>query len=142
MASHNRIQWEGLDELRRQLRELPTDLRDEASAIVLEAGQAAEREIDQGYQRYQITGALRSGLTLFKSAATAFGVGVLLRNRAPHAWLFEHGSQTRKTGWYGSHNPMPARPLFIPIVRKHRARMYDALKGLLARAGLQVSGDA
>lgn len=140
-VAHNSIRWQGLEELRAQLRRLPADLRDEAAGIMLDEVEWAEEGIEAAYP-VGPTGNLKAGLQIMRKQISAFGAGYVLINRAPHAWLYEHGSQTRKTGWFGSANPQPARPTFIPRVMRARRRMYDRLKGMLQRHGLHVIGDA
>jgi hypothetical protein len=50
-VSNNRLTFEGLDELRTELRQLPDHLAQEAGAIVLEEAEAARVEIVETYRR-------------------------------------------------------------------------------------------
>lgn len=138
------LRWNGLDDLKAALRSLPQDLTDDAVGIVNAAVQSAEQEIAAGYH-VGPTGNLRRGLRttmkpgLFKTVA-------VLTNTAPHAWLWDHGSQLRhyatrrgrqhRTGamWGKTGPPFT----FIRGVTKWRAIMYDRLAAMLAQHGLTV----
>ena len=134
------VRWEGLDALRTALRRLPDDLADEASAIVLGAATAAEGEAHSAYP--ERTGDLRSGLDVIPSATGRYGVGAILLNRAHHAHLFENGTQARHTAIGANRGAMPPGHVFVPIVIRQRRAMYERLKALLVRHGIEVSGDA
>lgn len=138
MAANNRIVWEGLDELRAALRQLPSDLAAEATGIVIAHAEGAAQEIEGAYPAR--TGNLRNGMDVIRSAAGRFGVGALVRNRAKHAWIFENGTQARHTSLGASRGSMPPGHVFIPRIIRWRARMYDALRAMLERHGLAVSG--
>lgn len=139
MAARNRIVWDGLDELRAELRKLPAELADEASGIVLQHADGAAQEIKAAYPSR--TGNLRNGMAVIRSAAGRFGVGAIVRNRAPHAWIFENGTQARHASIGANRGSMPPGHVFIPRVIKWRHRMYGALKAMLVRHGLVVSGE-
>lgn len=151
MPATNRIRWDGLDELRAALRMLPQDLATEGEQIVFDAAEAAVSDIDAGYSASQKSGSLRSGLDLVKSASTRFGAGVLVINRAQHAWLYDYGSHgprsytgTDKLGRRfndADRGTMPAKHVFVPPMITHRARMYDRFRDLLQRQGLLPVGE-
>jgi len=135
-----RVQWEGLDELRAQLRALPAELTQEASGIVTEAARRAKQDIQTSYP--ERTGNLRKGVSI--GAATRvgrFGAGVVLKNNSKHAWLYENGTQARHTAIGANHESMPPGHIFLPIVIRQRRAMYVKLKELLVRHGLVVTGD-
>ena len=137
--SRNRIHWDGLTELKAALRRLPHDLRDDGSDIVINAAEDAHAEI---YRKYpEVTGRLKRGLKLERESS-AFGVAAVLINRAKHAWLFENGTQMRRDRFGRNRGAMPPGRVFIPTVIKHRRRMWQRLKDLIARAGLEVRDDA
>lgn len=136
--ANNRIVMSGLFELREALRNLPAHLRDEAQEIVQATAEGARDEIRDAYP--EVTGNLKRGLTLKAEHGGQFGVSYLLRNRAKHSWLFEHGSQARHTDLGANRGSMPARPTFIPIVSRRRRDMYQSLIQLLEREGLTVTG--
>jgi hypothetical protein len=142
VSAHNRIRWEGLDELRAELRKLPDELAAEGTTIVVAHATRAHAAIDAVYAQHEHTGFLRRALQLSTQAAGRFGAGMLLINRAPHAWMFEHGTKVRHNG-IGNRGAMKATPTFIPIVMRERHAMYDALANMLKRVtGFQVTGRA
>ncbi len=136
----NGFRWSGLDELREELRNLPEEMTGEASHIVEGAANSAEADIKAGYPSR--TGNLRNHLQQTHFDRGRFSAGVILKNTARHAWLFENGSQARHTDIGADRGSMPAGHVFVPAVLKARRRMYEELKALVTRKGLQVSGDA
>lgn len=139
--ANNRIVWEGLEELKAALRTLPADLAAEASGIVTGRAERAKQDIETSYP--ERTGDLRNHLTLGRGVKVGrFGASTILKNNSKHAWLFENGSQARHTAIGANRGSMPAGHIFIPIVMRQRRAMYEDLKTLLVRHGLQVSGDA
>lgn len=139
----NKIAWEGMDELRAVLKRLPRDLADDASEIVVKHAEGARNEIYAAYPAR--TGNLRGGLSVNPYAASRYGAGAVLRNHAPHAFIFEHGTQARHyftaRGKKKLTGRMPPGNVFIPRVIKWRRRMYEALKALLVQHGLIPSGE-
>jgi hypothetical protein len=137
--SNNRLVFEGLDELRAALRNLPTHLAAEASRPVMAAANAAAATIKAGYPVR--TGKLRDGLTV-ETIDAPFQAGAIVKNRARHAAIFEYGTQARHTAIGANRGAMPPGHVFVPAIVRNRRRMYEELKGLLERNGLQVTGDA
>lgn len=134
-----RFVFEGLEELKAELRELPAALAGEASGIVLTRGERAKQDILAAYP--ERTGALRRGLKLRYLAMGQFGAGIELRNTAPHAQLYEVGSQARHTAIGANRGSMPPGNIFVPTISRQRRAMYGDLRDLLVRHGLEVSGD-
>jgi hypothetical protein len=143
------MRWEGLEAYRDELRRLPRELVPEARVLIVQAAEGARLEADAGYARHDKSGNLRRGLVVRHGAPTSFGAEVWLINRAPHAWLFEHGSHgprsytgTDKRGRVfksADRGTMPATPTFWPAVGRQSRRMHARLKDMLQRAtGLQV----
>ena len=155
-----RVEWQGLAAFRDQLRKLPADLRAEGGAIVYAHAQRAYTQIHAAYpvgpgRKGKAGGNLKRGMRIDyqtgKGLSEEFGVGVVVRNRAEHAWLFENGSEARQVSriqpgragnWGLSRGKMPPKPTFIPIAIRVRAQMYRQLEALLAKAGFQVTGHA
>lgn len=142
-----KVQWNGLDEFRQLLRDLPTALRDDADDILIEAANRAESEIRHGYTRK--SGALLDGLSQTRRAGR-FGIVIRLRNTAAHAWLWDNGSQarhyyTRRRGVRHDTGAMwgkrPAPHTFDRAVLASRRRMFEELKAMLRAHGLDVRGD-
>ena len=140
--ANNRIRWDGLEELRKELRNLPADLAAEAEGIVLDEAEGAQRDVAANYAKHRRSGRLAAGLQLMRSAAGRFGVGAVLINRNPLAWIFENGSQARHTSIGANRGSMPAAHAFIPPVIRHRRSMYRRLADMLERHGLRVTGRA
>lgn len=139
MGAHNELTIQGLTELREALRKLPAQLSDEAGAIVFAHAQAAYQEMDAKYAQHEWTGNLRRGLSLTREDAyLRFGARAVLRNRAPHAYWAEHGTQIRRTTKGVSRGAMTPLHIFIPIAQRHRRIMVSALIHLVERAGLSV----
>lgn len=142
-----RIVWTGLDELRAELRNLPADLADEASAIVVDAAEGAKTEIVAAYERHRRTGNLAAHVKVEKRDIGPYGAGVVVKSTARHAFLFEVGTQARHTSTGANRGISPAgggKPpgqIFVPIAIRRRRSMYERLKALLVRHGAEVSGD-
>jgi hypothetical protein len=69
----------------------------------------------------------------------------VVRNRSKHALPFEIGSEVRhyitKNGVTHVTGQAPPNPLFSQTCARERRGMYDDLKAMVERHGLQVSGD-
>lgn len=141
-----RIRWTGLDELRRDLRQLPAELTDEAGGIVLDAAQSAAADVKANYASHRHTGNLGDHVSVQKQQAGQFGASAVVKSNAKHAYLFEHGTQARHTSSGSSRGTMwsrhPPAHAFIPPMIRARRNMYKLLKDLLVSHGLKVSGDA
>lgn len=134
-----RLELQGLRELREALRNLPSELTEEANTIIRAQAEDAKREIQNAYPRD--SGNLARGVTV-EMNSSAFTANALVRSRARHAHLFEFGSQVRRTHHGASRGIMPAKPTFIPVMVRKRKLLGQALRTLLQRAGLVVSGSA
>jgi hypothetical protein len=137
------VKWEGLEELRAQLRALPAELAGEASAIVNDTAATAITAMLAEYPE----GELRDRLSQQTLTTGTFGVGVLIKNGSGWAWHWDHGTALRhrlKSGgstgaeWGGKAPPHT----FGRVMAQKRRAMYEALKRLLEREGLRVSGEA
>jgi len=127
-----KIQIDGLAAFRTALRNLPDDLTQEAGAIVLAHAEDAKQRVQGAYPEGP-TGNLRRGVTMNKEASN-FGARAIVRSRAPHAWLFEHGvrgTAPRRT--------VPPDQEAIPIFIRVRRNMVTALIHMVQRAGLVVT---
>lgn len=149
--SNFKLQMDGLAELRQQLRNLPEDLAKEAGEIVKFHAEAAASEIENNYPVR--TTNLRPGLhrksswfppgNLVRRVTTAttlsrVSMQAIVRSRAPHAHLFEFGTERRTTDRGANRGRMPKAPAsqaMIPKVIRWRRKMVDALKALCLRHG-------
>ncbi len=134
------FQWDGVQDLIEQFAALAPDLTIEAAPIVELAARAAKDVIYTGYPMR--TGNLRKGLAVIvKTEATRTQTTVV--NKAPHAWLFERGSQARHNAIGANRGSMPANPLFSSTMMRTRRALYTALVPLLEEHfGLTVTGVA
>lgn len=137
--SNTRLEMKGLDELRRQLRELPEELAREANTIVATQADLAKEQIQRAYPEGP-TGNLKRGVTVTHEQAR-YGASAIVRSRAKHASLFERGTTVRHTSNGANRGRMPQAPeneRMIPIVVRRRRAMVQALIELVRRAGFQV----
>ncbi len=138
--------WDGLEELKAALRNLPGELGDDATAIVNTAAEDAMAGVIAAYEGHVLTGDLVGHVFLSQEARNKFGATYVVKNTAKHAWIFEEGTQARhyvtvhgKTHLTGA---MPPSHVFVQTMVRARRQMYANLKDLLAQKGLEVSGDA
>lgn len=140
--SNNRLVFEGLEELKRELRQLPSELTAEASNIVNGAANGAAAQVKANYAR--VSGDLVEGVDVVE-ANGQFSAGAVVRSKSKHAWMYENGTQVRHTSRGANRGAMPPAPpgrAFIPVVIRKRRQMFESLKALLVRKGLLVTGDA
>lgn len=138
-----RIEWDGLDEFRYALRQLPDALATEAGFIVTANAAAAAAAIQAGYPQGP-TGHLKRGVSL-QSTRSAVATSAIVRSRAPHAWIFEHGTGNRRTNAGANRGRMPqpaASARMIPHVVHQRRIMMERLIALVRSAGFEVHDDA
>lgn len=142
------LRIDGLEQLRADLRRLPADLSAEAFTIVQRHGQAAEGDVLRRYPRGP-TGNLRAGVSL-TVRNPAVGARVELYSRAPHAWMYDHGTKDRVTLGHGPKHKyragvhrgrlQPQSPeIFVPTAIRERQAMYGDLARMLETHGFDVS---
>ncbi|MES2341719.1 MAG: hypothetical protein V4597_08575 [Pseudomonadota bacterium] len=134
------VEWEGLSELLAALRSLPADLAVEAGHIVEASVNAAGVAVRAGYVGTGVP-ALADKVTT-SLERTQYGAVGIVRSGSPWAWIFEIGAQARHTALGANRGTIPPGHLFVPAVMRERRRMYDELKAMMERHGLEVSGDA
>jgi hypothetical protein len=136
-----RVEWAGLAELRIALGELPNNLTTEGAEEVRTTVETTARRLVLSYPKGE-TGNLRAGVrTTFEPRPSgAFG---MVRNIAPHAHLYEFGTQSRRTrkGWSRgvapSHKPMG----LVPIAQQQRRTLNRRVIDLVRHTGLfELSG--
>jgi hypothetical protein len=137
------LEIRGLAELKEALRNLPTELKGEATAIVMDAAQAAKDDIVSQYPEQ--SGALRKGVRVQVEAIGPHGVAAKVRSTAFHGWLYEHGTEARhyysKRGVRHATGRMPGKPVFIPTLIRHRRAMYAKVAAIIQAHGLTVKTD-
>jgi hypothetical protein len=138
VAARAKVELQGLEELRAALRSLPEDLAREAGDIVVAHADEVARQAQAAYPESR--GVLRSRVSVERNISK-HTTAAIVRSRAPHAWLYEFGSRERATRTGASRGQMPQAPegsRFIPLAIRARARMMDALKAIVRRAGFVV----
>lgn len=131
------FQWDGVQELIAQFATLAPDLTDMAAPIVELAARTAKDVIYTGYPTR--TGNLKKGLAVIVTTETT-RTSTTVVNTAPHAWLFERGSEARHSS-IRSTGRMPPNPLFSSTMMRTRRALYTALVPLLEdHFGLTVTG--
>jgi len=134
------LTWIGLEELKKALLDLPADLSARAAGIVEESAEAAAAEIRDAYPEGD-TGNLRRGVKVgTKGGRGEFTVRRVVRSTAPHATLFETGTQTRQTALGYNRGFMPGANIFVPVVVRRRRAMQEDLVWIVEQAGLDVRG--
>lgn len=142
MSNNTRFVIEGLDELREQLRNLPSELTGEAAHIIEAAGNGAAAEVKGHYER--VSGDLVDGVSV-DFQRDQFAASASVKSAAKHAYIYENGTQVRHTNAGANRGAMPPAPpgrAFIPALIRARRRMYAQLEDLLKRNGLVVTGSA
>jgi len=148
-----RIYFDGLEALKEAFLTLPSDLKGEATGVVMDAAQAAKAEIAAAYPlgpagRFNNgkpikPGNLRRGAKVVVKEIGPYGVHAQVRSTAPHGWLFEHGSKARhyitKHGRRKDVGAMPRTQVLIPTMIRSRRAMYVRLADTVIKAhGLTV----
>ena len=91
----------------------------------------------------EVSGHLRGRLTLDNSTSGRGRPRALVKNRAPHAWIWEHGSKGVRAGAFGwglrGTGTMPAANKYVPAAIRHREAMRDQLIAMVERFGLRVT---
>jgi hypothetical protein len=141
-VSNNRIVFEGLDELRAALRQLPSDLAGEASNIVVGIANAAALNMRTLYGDHRVSGELQEKVVVERLEVGKVAAGMVVKSASKLAGIFENGTQARHTALGANRGSMPPGHVVIPTAIAARRRMYEQLKDMLVRHGLEVSGDA
>jgi Bacteriophage HK97-gp10, putative tail-component len=115
----------------------------EASSIVTAHAQRAVAEMRSAYPvrnygRLSNRGRLVRGLRIDTRSDFA-ATSVIVRNGAPHAYLFEHGTATRHTASGISRGAARPGKVFIPIAVRQKTAMVAALMQLIERQGFSVN---
>lgn len=137
--SRNRIAYDGLEELKKSLRELPAEMHGEADHIIEGEANAAALEIRQKYAIGE-AGKLVAGVVVEVVQRTNFYAGRRIVSKSPLAFIYENGTQVRHTELGYNRGRMPPAHVFVPAVIRHRKSMYEKLRDMMRRKGLKVSG--
>lgn len=148
--AQNKFVFTGMDELKAELRALPSHLTAEAGREVVSAANGAAVTVRTIYGQHKVSGNLQAGVSVSHESAGTYGARSVVKSNAPHAWLFDNGSQARHymtangvkhaTGrMWGRTPPTHA---FVKTMIAARRGMFEKLRGVMERAGLVVRGEA
>lgn len=124
-------------EFRALMRAMPVELRDEGAEIVIARAEQAADSIIAQYPEH--TGNLKSHVKK-EIKREAFGIRVVVKSTAKHAFIFEEGTKVRHNKAGASRGFMPAADIFVPVSIQKRDAMQGELIALMQRKGLEVSG--
>jgi hypothetical protein len=134
------VKWTGLDSFKHELQVLTAGLVDEANAILLESAQAAKADIAAAYPIK--SGNLRRGLVLRPVKGIVLA-GMELLQKAPHGYIYEHGTRSRETKDRKNRGVMKATPTFIPTAAAYRRSALSQISYRLYWHGAtRVTGSA
>jgi hypothetical protein len=141
------VVWNGLNEYREELRQLPEACTGEAAHIVEAGANGAYVTISAVYGAHHFTGTLQKRLTLSPLKVSGqFTTGLKLTSGSPIAWLFDNGSQARhyvtEKGVTHVTGRMPPSHIFSSTVGKTKRAIVQNLKDMVMRRGAtSVSGE-
>jgi hypothetical protein len=124
----NMLKLWGFRELRAELQEFPTGIRDESAPIMLRGARRAENAIRTAYPMGP-TGNLKKGVKVLARLAEGIAVFFKVAATAPHTHLYEFGTVKQ-----------PARPTFYPIANRERRAAVLEVAALVESKGLEVRG--
>lgn len=138
--SDNRLTYDGLNEFVADLIQLPKELSGEGGDIVISRATEAGDDIRAEYAASAVTGNLAEHVKVTVKEKNEFGAIAEVKSTARHAYIYENGTQIRKTKDGKNLGAMPPANIFVPTVIRKRRAMVDDLKDLMRDKGLEVSG--
>ncbi len=149
-----RLSFDGMDEFREGLRNLPQALASQAAQVVQGSAEQAGQAIRSNYPIRQTNlhpgprrkspwyppGNLHNRVTV-TNQSSGVSARYVVKSSAPHAHLFENGTGRRSTQSGANRGSMPAAPIgerMIPVVIRVRARMVSQLVEIVKAAGFTV----
>jgi hypothetical protein len=139
------LEFDGLDELRRQLRDLPKALEHEAQPIVRAATERTAAAMTAGYpaRAGAVSGKARNArVPLKNSVRTTYPaplVGIAYSN-SDLSHIYEKGTKARSSK-RGNRGVMPAHPITGAAAHKNREQMLRELIAMVERHGFDVQGE-
>lgn len=127
------VVWNGLEELLETYQRLPETGMGEALHLAEGAANAVATDIKGAYPVR--TGNLRNRVTVTHFSKGKFYAGAIVKNTAPHAWMFENGTQARHTAIGANRGAMPPGHVFVPRIIRARRTLVEQFKALLLRLG-------
>jgi hypothetical protein len=127
---------DGLDELRKALRDMPDELTNDALAIVATAAADTASELRGVYP----SGSMEDGVVV-TDRSHQYQARFVVESRTPQASWWEYGTENRHTqqGWNRGSEPAHKDTGLVSIAKRHRARMTAALIALVQAAGFNVT---
>lgn len=114
---------------------LPRELTEAAAPLVKHA---AETTFSESYSSYPVvTGNLRGGLVIVDNS-TAGRAAFVVSNRAPHAYVYENGTEVRRTDLGYDRGRMPARPTLNRIGDREGQYMKAHVNEMVRQAGFEL----
>lgn len=130
------VRWTGLNEEIQELKRLPEAFHGESDHIQQEESNAAAFAIRSRYPAR--TGNLRKGVVVRRFVRSSGHIVYELKNVAPHALIYELGTQARHTKIGANRGSMPPGRVFQPIYLQRRRTMFLRLIEMVRRAGFTV----
>lgn len=138
--SSNRMTWDGMEEFKAALRQLPEELTGEGGDIVIAHAETAGDDVRSAYAAAAGTGNLAKNVRVIVRDAGRAGVVAEVKSTAKHAFIYENGTQIRKNKAGKNLGAMPPGNIFVPTMIRERKAMVEDLKDLMETKGLEVSG--
>lgn len=134
----NKFTWNGLTELKDELRQLPAALTADAVPLIESLAAQTAADIKAAYPRR--TGRLADRVYVSRTSALGlFNVAAVIRNTSPLAGIFDSGTQARHTSIGANRGSMPPGHVFIPRVMRARRMLTFQLAALVQQHGLTVT---
>jgi hypothetical protein len=137
--SDNRLNYDGMEEFKQALRQLPAELSQDGGDIVVRHAEDAGDDIRSQYAASAVTGDLAKKVRVRVLSREA-GAAAIVESTAKHAYIYENGTQIRKTKNGKNLGAMPPAHVFVPTVIRARRAMVGDLKDLMTNKGLEVTG--
>ena len=133
------VAFEGLDELRKALRDLPDELEAQARVIVEDAANKTAGELLAAYPHY---GALHNGVHVVDKSSK-LQARFVVESRSHEASWWEFGTQNRHTqkGWNRGAAPAHPGQGLVPLAGRNRRAMRGDLVALVRANGFDVVDD-
>lgn len=138
-----RVEKSGMTEFLAGLRAIDSNLGRNATKIVHDTTEGAAADLRAAYPQRNYgsrdnRGNLRRGVkTQYPPSQIVVGQ---VRNTAPHAQLYEFGTQNRRTLTGANRGSMPPHPTAIAIYERRRRAMNEQLIEIVQAEGFQVTG--
>jgi hypothetical protein len=126
---------DGLDDLRKALRDMPDELTNEAIGIVAGAAHDCAEELKSVYPPGPM-----AAHVIVEDRSRQYEARFFVESQTDQAVWWEYGTQNRQTqqGWNRGAEPAHPQQGLITLAMKHRATMRRELVALVQEAGFDV----